>query len=847
MTELAQSRVTPSGTRIEIRVEDDRTGMDPVTLKRAVLDHLCFTRSKTLSSATKLDLYFALAHTVRDRLVHRWMHTRRTYQEKDPKRIYYLSAEYLLGRMLYHNLLNLGLYDIAKEGMAGYGLDLADILEEETDPGLGNGGLGRLAACFLDSMATMALPGYGYGIRYEFGIFRQEFKDGWQVEQPDEWLRYGNPWEVPRHEYTVPVNFFGRVEEYVDGEGVTRTRWVGTTRVMGVPYDMPVAGYGNDTVNTLRLWAARASEEFDLQVFNDGDYRRAVEQKAISESISKVLYPKDNTPTGKELRLKQQYFFVCCSIRDIVRRFKKSHSSFDRFAEKVAVQLNDTHPSIAVAELMRVLIDEEKLEWERAWQITTATCAYTNHTLLPEALEQWPLEMFGKLLPRHLQIIFDINHRFLRQVHIYSPNDKELQRRMSIIGEDGDRTVRMAFLSVAGSHTVNGVAKLHSDLLKSRVLADYAALWPRKFTNMTNGVTPRRWLLQCNPQLSDVLTEHVGPGWVTDMDRLERLNTLANDPGLHAQLRAGKRARKVDLSNWMRRNWGFSADPDSIFDVQVKRIHEYKRQLMNCLHVIALYQKLKFNPSFDAPPRTVIFGGKAAPGYAQAKLHIKLINDVANIINNDPRTNERLKMFFWPNYDVSSAERIIPASDLSEQISLAGMEASGTGNMKFQMNGALTIGTFDGANIEIREAVGEDNFFLFGLRAEEVNAMKAKGYAPGPLLEQDDELRTAIELIRSGFFSPEDPSRYHGLIHYLTTVDTYLICADFDSYRKCHIEASRAYMDPAKWAKMVVHNIANSGRFSSDRTIREYARDIWGVSPVQIQLPEYTSTEMIER
>ncbi|HZO13280.1 MAG TPA: glycogen/starch/alpha-glucan phosphorylase, partial [Polyangiaceae bacterium] len=699
-----------------VQVEDDRTSMSPVALKRAVLDHLQFTRSKDLRSATLLDVCFALAHTMRDRLVQRWMKTQRTYEERDPKRVYYLSAEFLLGRFLANNLINLGLYELAERGLREYGIELGDVLEQEPDPGLGNGGLGRLAACYLDSMATLELPGYGYGIRYEFGIFRQEIKNGWQVERPDEWLRFGQPWEIARPERAVEVRFGGWVESGIDQSGRYLPRWVGGERLLGVPYDYPIAGYGNNTVNTLRLWSARASEEFDLEVFNDGDYRRAVEQKALSESISKVLYPRDDSRAGKELRLKQQYFFVACSVQDIVRRYKLRHDRFDAFADKVAVQLNDTHPAITVAELMRVLVDVEQLDWERAWELTQRTLAYTNHTLLPEALESWPLELFERLLPRHLSIIYEINHRFLRQVHVFARGDDDLKRRISIIGEAPYKHVRMAHLAVVGSHSVNGVAALHSDLLRTRLLADFARLWPERFNNKTNGVTPRRWLLQCNRPLAAAISARIGDGWIANLDQLERLDSLADDAGFHDELAAIKRKNKEALCRIVHSETGVAVDPDSLFDVQVKRIHEYKRQLLNCLHVIALYRRIKLEGA-EIVPRTVLFGGKAAPGYAQAKKHIKLINDVAAIVNGDPAVRGQLRCVFVPNYRVSLAERIFPASDLSEQISMAGKEASGTGNMKFQMNGALTMGTLDGANIEIREEVGADNFFLFGKTA----------------------------------------------------------------------------------------------------------------------------------
>jgi starch phosphorylase len=828
------------GRKVVIQVEDDRTGMSPQALQRAVWDHLQFSRSKDITSATLHDVFHALAHTVRDRLVRRWMVTQRTYHDRDPKRVYYLSAEFLLGRALANNLLSLGLYDLAKAGLKSYGLDLADVLEEEPDPGLGNGGLGRLAACFLDSMATLALPGYGYGIRYEFGIFRQEISDGWQLEQPDEWLEYGNPWDIARPEYTTIVNFGGRVVHSRDEDGRLQARWIDTQSVRGVPHDMPIAGYANNTVNTLRLWQARASREFDLQVFNDGDYRRAVEEKALSESISKVLYPKDDSPEGKVLRLKQQYFFVACSIHDIIRRYKKVHATFDAFADKAAIQLNDTHPAIAVAELMRVLVDRERLPWERAWEITQKTLAYTNHTLLPEALERWPLALFEKVLPRHLEIIYEINHRFLREVHVFAPEDGARRARMSIIEEGPPKQVRMAHLAVVGSHSVNGVAALHSQLVKDKLLRDFAELWPQRFNNKTNGVTPRRWLRLCNPRLAAAITARIGDGWTTDLDRLAELRRYAGDADFHRDLAAIKRANKEDLAELVEKRCGVVLPPDSLFDVQVKRIHEYKRQLMNCLHVVHLYRKLKVEGLRDVVPRVVLFGGKAAPGYAKAKKHIKLINDVAEVVNADRALEGKLRCVFVPNYNVSLAERIIPAADLSEQISTAGKEASGTGNMKFQMNGALTMGTLDGANIEIREEVGADNFFLFGHTADEVERMYASGYRPRVHLERSPALQGALELIDKGVFSPDDRHLYADVVSYVRDSDPYLICADFDAYVEAQERAERTYADPAVWGAMVVHNIAGSGKFSSDRTIRDYAREIWNVEPVPIELEPYT-------
>jgi glycogen phosphorylase len=835
-----KTTITGEARAMDVRVEDDRTGMHPVTLEKAVLDHLYYTCSKDQQSATRLDIFRAVAHATRDRLVQRWIKTQRTYYEKDVKRIYYLSAEFLIGRSLGMNLINLGQFEVARRLLDKYGIDLNRLLEEELDPGLGNGGLGRLAACFLDSMATLGLPGYGYGIRYEFGIFEQGIRDGWQEERPDAWVRYGNPWELARHEYTAEVNFYGRVVQERARDGRLRTKWVDTRKVLGVPYDMPVAGCGNDTVNNLRLWAARATHEFDLTVFNDGDYRRAVEEKALSESISKVLYPKDDTTEGRELRLKQQYFFVCSSIHDIVRRYKKQYSGFEQFADKVAIQLNDTHPAIAVAELMRVLLDEEDLSWEPAWEITQKTIAYTNHTLLSEALEKWPVSLFERLLPRHLQIIYEINERFLRQVHIFSPNDNERKRRMSIVEEGAEKQVRMAHLAVVGSHSVNGVAKLHSQLLKSQLLPDFYEMWPERFNNKTNGVTPRRWLLLSNPLLAASITRRIGRGWITNLDEMKKLEPFAQDKTFLKELADIKRRNKQVLAELVRKRNDLELDPDSLFDVQVKRLHEYKRQLLNCLHIISLYREIKRDPSLKMVPRTFVFGGKAAPGYAMAKLHIKLINDVASIINNDPSVQGRIKVVFLANYGVSMAETIIPATDVSEQISMAGKEASGTGNMKFAMNGALTVGTLDGANIEIREAVGADNFFLFGHKAEEVRALKEKGYNPGEWLERSPALGETLEMLDSGFFSPEDPGRFRPVVESLRRGDTYLLCADFDDYLACQARVSKVYRDPMDWNRRVVNNLANMGRFSSDRTIREYADEIWDVKPVHVELDALT-------
>jgi starch phosphorylase len=820
-------------------VEDDRTGMDDATLKRAMLDHLSYSLGKGPKNSTDLDRFFALALTIRDRLTYRWAQTQETYSRVDAKRIYYLSAEFLLGRALSNNMHALGLFERGHELLKGAGLELADVLEDEPEPGLGNGGLGRLAACFLDSMATLGYAGYGYGIRYEFGIFEQELKSGWQVERPDEWLRFGNPWEYVRPEYAVTVNFGGRVQEGMDETGQHVAKWVDTQKVLGVPFDTPIAGYRNDTVNTLRLWQARASHEFDLRVFNDGDYVRAVEDKNASEVISKVLYPNDQNQAGRDLRLKQEYFFVACAISDIVRRYKKNHKTFDQFAEKNAIQLNDTHPAIAVAELMRVLVDVHRIAWDRAWEITVATLGYTNHTLLSEALERWPVAMFERLLPRHLMIIYEINRRFMRSVMARFPGDDARLRRMSIIEDGPEKKVAMAHLAFVGSHAVNGVAALHTELLKRDVLRDFAELSPEKFSNKTNGVTPRRWLHHCNPRLSGLISDAIGESWVTNLDHLEKLDRLATDAAFIEKIAGVKRANKVDFSAYASEKWGFRLDPDSLFDVQIKRLHEYKRQLLNALHVIRLYLDAKRDANALVVPRTVLFGAKAAPGYRAAKLIIKLINAIGDVVNGDLDLKGRLKVAFLPNYRVSLAERIIPAADLSEQISTAGKEASGTGNMKLSMNGALTIGTLDGANIEIRDAVGAENFFLFGLTTEEVQNLWRTGYRPRSVYEQNARLREVIDLVAGGFFSAEDPTLFRPLTDHLLDHDTYMILEDFDAYCRCQRSVSEAFQDRRGWHEKAIRNIARMGRFSSDRTIKEYASEIWGASPVKVQLKSH--------
>ncbi len=827
-----------------IRVEDDRTGMLPVVLDRAILDHLYYTRGKTLATATAHDLFMSVAYASRDRLVRRWIETQKTYYEQDPKRVYYLSAEFLMGRALANNLISLGIYDSVKQVLAARGVALDDVLESESDAGLGNGGLGRLAACFLDSMAALSLPGYGYGIRYQFGIFEQVIRNGAQVERPEEWLKHGNPWEIRRPERSVHVHFYGRSEHYYDDAGAWRARWVDTQTVVGVPFDTPVAGFGNETVNTLRLWHASASEEFDLSVFNDGDYERAVQDKNESEVISKVLYPNDKTVLGKELRLKQQYFFVRCAIVDILRRHLARNPSLENLGDKVAIQLNDTHPAIAVAELMRVLVDEHRFDWDKAWSVTRATIAYTNHTVLSEALERWSVELIGRLLPRHLEIIYEVNRRFLREVLVRWPNDLARLQRMSLIEEGHEKKVRMANLAIAGSHSINGVAALHSEILKHDVFRDFFEMRPEQFSNKTNGVTPRRWLLQCNPALAKLLTEHVGPGWTRNLDELEKLLPAIEDASFRARFMQIKRDNKVALSNHLGRAIGYSFDPDSLLDMQIKRIHEYKRQQLNILHVIALYLRARKDPSSIKVPRTFLFGGKAAPGYFMAKLIIRLVNAVSDTIAQD-RSVHGLSVKFVPNYRVSLAERMIPACDLSEQISTAGMEASGTGNMKLALNGSLTIGTLDGANVEIREAVGPDWFFLFGMTAEQVERTRKDGYDPRHYYETNPELQEVIDLIASGFFSFEERSLFRPLTDNLLSADPFRVMADFGSYLACQRRVEEAWLDRDWWARAAARNTALMGRFSSDRTIRQYAEDIWRVKPVSVSVPPYVSTDPV--
>ncbi|TVQ94736.1 MAG: glycogen/starch/alpha-glucan phosphorylase [Deltaproteobacteria bacterium] len=805
--------------------------MTPETLQQRIDAHLHDTLVVRPELASPRERYLALAHTVRDALVDRWHRTQHAYEATDAKQVHYLSAEFLLGRMLTQNLQSLGLLDTARACFAAHGLDLAEIAEHEPDPGLGNGGLGRLAACFLDSMATLGLPGVGQGIRYEFGIFEQRIEEGEQVELGDNWLRFGNVWEVSRPDERVPVRFYGHVEHHTS-DGVFRPRWVDARCVWGVPYDMPVAGYGTPHVNTLRLWSAQPTEGFDLAVFNAGDYRRAVEERTMVEAISKVLYPADDTPAGRELRLKQQIFFCTCAIADALRRFDAQHDDLRRLPQKVALQLNDTHPAVAVAELMRVLVDDRQIPWDLAWDLTRGTIAYTNHTLMPEALETWPVSMFRHLLPRHFEIIQEIDRRFLLEVRVRWPREPGRLDRMSLLGNHGEPRVRMAHLATVGSHAVNGVAAMHSELVRANLLRDFAELDPSKFQNKTNGVTPRRWILDANPGLSALLDELIGTGWVTDLDRVADLESHLGDPAVLHRLRQIKHDNKVRLLDALQDRMDLKVNPEALFDIQIKRIHEYKRQLLCALGVIDRYLRLKNGE--DLPPRVVLFGGKAAPGYAIAKLHIRFLHDVAAMIARDPQIGDRLTMAFVPNYSVSLAELLIPAANLSEQISMAGKEASGTGNMKFAMNGALTIGTLDGANVEIRERVGAENFFLFGHTIEEVQAIKARGYDPTPAIEASPRLAEVVDLIRTGFFSEGDRSVYAPILHALTVEDRWLVTADFDSYLDANAAVDDAWRDPEAWSHRAGLNIARVAHFSSDRTIRQYAEEIWGITPVEV-------------
>jgi starch phosphorylase len=819
--------------------EKSRTGLKVETLKRAFEENLFYSQFRIARVATPNERYMALAFTLRDRLAHRWINTVESFIKEDVKIVSYLSAEFLLGPHLGNNLINLGIYDSARQAVEEAGFDLTELINQEEEPGLGNGGLGRLAACYLDSMATLEIPAIGYGIRYEFGIFDQEISSGWQVEITDKWLRFGNPWEIPRSEITFDINFGGHTEDYYDSEGRVRVRWFPHRVVKGIAYDTPILGYRVNTCNTLRLWKAEACESFDFQAFNLGDYYGAVDEKLYSENITKVLYPNDEPVAGKQLRLEQQYFFVSCSLQDLIRMHLLRGKSLDTFHEKNAVQLNDTHPSIAVAELMRLLIDEHEMDWEKAWDVTRNTFAYTNHTLLPEALEKWPLPLFRSVLPRHLEIIYEINRRFLDEVRVRYPGDGRIASRLSLIDEGGEKYVRMANLACVGSRAINGVAALHTELLKQDVLRDFYELWPEKFSNKTNGVTPRRFMVLSNPRLSQLITDKIGDTWIKHLDELRKLEDFADDKDFLSKWHQVKLENKKVLAGLIKDRTGILVNPDSLFDILVKRIHEYKRQHLDVLHIISLFNRIKEDPSQQITPRTFIFGGKAAPGYFMAKLIIKLITSVAAVVNRDPDVADRLKVVFFPDFNVKNAQPIYPAADLSEQISMAGKEASGTGNMKFSMNGALTIGTLDGANVEIREEVGAENFFLFGLTAAEVHKVKAEGYNPREYYNSNSELKKAIDLIASGYFSKGDVALFKPLVDSLIHHDAYLVLADYQSYLECQQRVSQAYLDKEQWNRMSVLNVARMGKFSSDRSIREYCEDIWRVKPVPVDLHEY--------
>lgn len=803
-------------------------------IKQAVLNHLVFSCFKVDKAATPRDWYNAAAFTVRDHVVERWVKTSAAYAEQDPKRVYYLSLEFLIGRMLTNAALNLGIKEELTDGITALGHQLEQAVEMEHDAALGNGGLGRLAACFLDSMATMDVPAMGYGIRYEYGMFRQEIEHGQQVENPDNWLRYGNVWEFQRPEVTYQIKFYGKVVK-VPTKHRPRSLWVGEDYVLAMAYDMPVPGYGTQTVNTLRLWSAKSTKEFDLRHFNDGNYEQSVEQRNASETISKVLYPNDASASGRELRLKQQYFFVSASIQDILRRFIATHEvgakiNWSLLPEKIAIQLNDTHPAVGVAEMMYQLVDVHELEWDFAWALVNKIFAYTNHTLMPEALETWSIDLFGALLPCHLDIIYEINHQFLQMVNHKFPGDTALLNRVSIIDESNGRRVRMAHLAVVGSHTVNGVAALHSELLKTTLFADFNKIYPNKFTNVTNGITPRRWLNQANPGLTSLISTAIGDGFKKDLTQLVKLTPLADDADFRKAFREVKLANKVRLANRIEHLTGLQLNPNALFDVQIKRIHEYKRQLLNVLHIITLYNRIRHGQVKVTTPRVVIFGGKAAPGYWLAKQIIRLINDVAAIVNNDPAVGGMLKVVFYPNYEVSAAEILFPGSDLSEQISTAGTEASGTGNMKMALNGALTIGTLDGANVEIMEEVGAENIFIFGLTTPEVTAAKANGYNPWNVYDTNPELKEVLDMIANGFFSVDEPNRYQAIFDTLLYKgDHYLLLADYASYIAMQEEVAAVYADQEEWSRRAILNVARMAKFSSDRTIGEYANNIWDV------------------
>lgn len=812
------------------------SGMDKSVkgLKALIQSHLKFSLARDRSTASKRDWWLATSKAVQSIIIERMIATQTKHHKVNAKRVYYLSLEFLMGRLFSNSLYSAGVFDEMEHALQEMGLDTEMLRREEYDMGLGNGGLGRLAACFLDSLATLDLPAIGYGIHYQYGLFKQEFVNGHQVELPDEWMKFGTPWEIVRPEHAVTIEIYGQVENVFDDLGNYVPRWRGTKKLVGVPYDIPIPGFGTDTVNYLRLWESKASAEFNFEAFNRGGYAEAVHEKNMGETISKVLYPNDKTDSGKELRLVQQYFFVACSLRDIFRRFRKDNEDWEDFPEKVAIQLNDTHPAVAIVELMRLFHDEHGMKWEKAWSLVTRTFAYTNHTLLPEALERWSVALFQKVLPRHLQIIFEINKRFLDEVEAKWPGDVHVKRVLSIIEEGHHQMVRMAHLSVVGSFSVNGVAALHSKLIKSDLFPEFDQLFPGKFNNKTNGITPRRWLLACNPRLSNLITSKIGHGWERDLDKLRGLEAFADDAQFQADFMGVKHANKVDLARLIKTQCDVSVNPAALFDVQIKRLHEYKRQHLNLLHILALYRRILQNPSLDVVPRVFVFAAKAAPGYDMAKTIIKAINAVGAKINADTRINDKLKVVFLPNYRVSLAQRIVPGADLSEQISTAGKEASGTGNMKLSLNGALTIGTLDGANVEIGEEVGEENIFIFGLTVEEVTALVKKGYKPHDFYNANEELRAVVDWVGSNYFTPDEPGCLNALRDNLIHHDPFLVLADFAAYSDCHEKVDRAFKDKTRWAKMAILNTARMGKFSSDRTISEYAREIWKLDPVRV-------------
>ncbi|MCG7867037.1 MAG: glycogen/starch/alpha-glucan phosphorylase [Candidatus Thiodiazotropha taylori] len=810
----------------------DYLGSDSKAIQRSVSNHLVYTIGKDPFTATDHDWMMAFSHVVRDRLIERWMETQRSYYKHDAKRVYYLSMEFLIGRSLINSLLNMDIYDACGKALHKLGIELERLRSLEHDAALGNGGLGRLAACFLDSMASLNIPGYGYGIRFEYGMFRQQIENGNQVELPENWLVHDNPWEFPRPEVSYRIRYGGRVMEYQDSSGRRHFDWIDGDIVIAQAYDTPIPGYHNDTVNNLRLWSAKAHEAFDLNQFNQGEYTEAVVGKTLSENISKVLYPNDSSTMNKLLRLKQQYFFVSASLKDILRRFFTDHDDLYELPEKVAIQLNDTHPAIAIPEMMRLLMDKHQLEWQPAWEITTRVFSYTNHTLLPEALETWPVKTFEALLPRHLQLILEINRRFLLMLGHRHPGDMDILRRLSIIDEGGERRIRMAHLAIIGSHKVNGVSALHSELLRNATFKEFDQFFPGKIINITNGITPRRWLYLSNRRLSSLISEAIGPKWVKDLSKIQQLEAFANDSGFQEKFAAIKLANKKHISQLINYFLDKEVDPHTLFDVQVKRIHEYKRQLLNLFRAIELYNRLVDDPGSDCVPRTILFGGKAAPGYSMAKLIIRLINDVADVIDNDPAVSDRLKIIFIPNYDVTTATDIIPAAELSQQISTAGMEASGTGNMKLALNGALTMGTMDGANVEMREQLGDENIFIFGLQTDDIARLNQQGYQPRQYYETNPSLRRIIDMIANGFFSPEEPSRYRMITDSLLNVDHFKVLADFEAYMGTSDRADGIYQQPDVWNRMAILNTARMGYFSSDRTISEYAAKIWQVSPV---------------